>query len=208
MVSVIEPSVYSCTTSTGKSGRSTTFSPLTMIWSRSSSLRDDLRLNSAGAIPAYLHRNSLRVVGAEQHHGRQASKLHSICRDDAAVRQAEVTTPIRLHPHLRLGRREGPWQGSFSVDEIPALTTTVIAPMFNFVQYQDQHLTIQPTGSFPVDAPNARELIYIPLSQPSAVIEGHRFQIQIVFPDNEIIQELYAIELGLTDLEPPDEMPQ
>jgi hypothetical protein len=91
-----------------------------------------------------------------------------------------------------------PWTVEVSVNELAPNSHDAIL-------YPDQLFTIQPTGSVPLDGPNARELMMIPAADPTAQLDGYRFWIKAYWPDNTDIQELYAVDIVLTDLEPPDE---
>jgi hypothetical protein len=91
-----------------------------------------------------------------------------------------------------------PWTVEVSVNELAPSTRPAIL-------YPDPLFTIQPPGSLPLDAPDARELMMIPAADPTAQLDGYRFWVKVNYPDNAEIQEVYAMDIVLTDLEPPDE---
>lgn len=94
-----------------------------------------------------------------------------------------------------------PWTVEVSVNELAPNSRDAIL-------YPDPLTTIQPPGSFPFDAPNARELMMVPAADDTAVVEGYRFWIKVNWPSNADIQDLYAMDIVLADLEPPDQVSQ
>jgi hypothetical protein len=91
-----------------------------------------------------------------------------------------------------------PWTVEVSVNELAPSTRPAIL-------YPDPLFTIQPPGSLPFDAPDARELMMVPAADATAQLDGYRFWVKVNYPDNAEIQEVYAMDIVLTDLEPPDE---
>jgi len=56
-------------------------------------------------------------------------------------------------------------------------------------------------GAFPLDSINAKELIVVQFTQDQPVVDGYRFQVTINWPGDNVIRDLYAIDICFTDLE-------
>src|SRR5262249_1364747 len=72
--------------------------------------------------------------------------------------------------------------------------------------YQDPQLTMQPPGSVPIDDPNAKEIIFLPMADQAIQTIGYRIQVQVNWPENTGIQELYAFDVGYVEIEEPTEI--
>lgn len=95
-----------------------------------------------------------------------------------------------------------PWKVRVFVDEMPFVEG-------NFFVYPDPLDSIYGPSAVPVDNPNAKELVYFPQGQVDVPqLIGHRFMFEVIFPDDNGLQEMYALDACTTDMSPQDEVTQ
>lgn len=98
------------------------------------------------------------------------------------------------------------WTFRVGVDERPINSTAYLAALYTDPGF-DPLDTMQPPASFPIDDPNAREIIVTDamMQEQGGILDGHRFQIEIDWPPGTGMEEVYAFDVLVEDLGRPDE---
>ena len=75
----------------------------------------------------------------------------------------------------------------------------------NAVPHPDVLDDMQPPGLFHVDLDTSAELVAFPAAGGN-ITDGYRFDIKVMFPSDGNLYDLYAFDVGITDLIPPEDV--